>query len=100
MVNKMVSNSKQVNVDDVVFSNVLQVLRKHGSRTWTGTMTELSAALTKTVGKQQSSVLPGSPSALRVVLNRVVNRLRYRKISVKFARTTDHMRTRYVKFTR
>jgi len=96
----MVSNSKQIKVDDVVLNSVLEVLRKHGSRTWTGTMTELSTALTKVVGKRQSDVLPGSPSALRVVLNRVVNRLRTRKVSVKFARTNDHMRTRYVKFTR
>jgi len=96
----MVSNNKQVSVDEVVFNNVLSVLRKHSSRTWTGTMTDLSAALVKAVGKRQANTLPGSPSALRVVLNRVVNKLRAKKVSVKFARTTDHMRTRYVKFTR
>lgn len=96
----MVSNSKQVNVDDVVLNSVLEVLRKHSATTWVGTMTELSAALTRVVGKSKSSTLPGSPSALRVVLNRVVNRLRTRKVSVKFARTNDHTRTRYVKFTR
>lgn len=96
----MTTNSKKVTVDDVVVNSVLEVLRKHDSRTWTGTMTQLSVAITKVAGKRQSSALPGSPSALRVVLNRVVNRLRNRKVSVKFARTTDHMRTRYVKFTR
>ena len=96
----MTSNSKQVKVDDVVLNSVLEVLSKHGSRTWTGTMTDLSVALVKVVGKRQSDVLPGSPSALRVVLNRVINRLRTRKVSVKFTRSTDHMRTRYVRFTR
>lgn len=95
----MTSNNKQVKVDDVVLNSVLEVLRKHGGRTWTGTMTDLSVAMTKLLGKRQAGVLPGSPSALRVVLNRVVNRLRTRKVSVKFARTNDHMRTRYVKFT-
>jgi hypothetical protein len=96
----MTSNNKQVSVDNVVLNSVLEVLRKHGESTWVGTMTDLSTALTRVVGKSQSSVLPGSPSALRVVLNRVVNRLRTRKVSVKFARTNDHTRTRYVKFTR
>ena len=90
--------SSDVTVDDVVFSGVLSFLGRQGS--WAGTMTDLSSGIVRTVGKKNSSVLPGSPSALRTVLNRVVNRLRNRKISVKFGRTTDHTRTRYVKFAR
>lgn len=90
--------SSDVNVDDVVFSGVLSFLGRQGS--WTGTMTDLSSGIVRTLGKKNSSVLPRSPSALRTVLNRVVNRLRNRKISVKFGRTTDHTRTRYVRFAR
>jgi len=101
----MVSNSKtnvQVNsVEDVVFNGVMSVLsnvRKGSS--WTGTMTDLNTALVSRLSRKDSKVLPGSPSALRVVLNRVVNRLRNRSVSVKFGRTTDNTRTRFVKFSR
>lgn len=95
----MTLSNNQVKVDDVVLHSVLEVLRKHGSVPWTGTMTDLSSALVKVLGKRRSDVLPGSPSALRVVLNRILNRLRTRKVSVKFSRTNDHARTRYVTFT-
>lgn len=90
----------EVNVNDVVFNSVLNFLDRQNVNVWTGTMTELSSGLIRVSGKKISSVLPGSPSALRVVLNRVVNRLRNRKVGVRFGRTTDHTRTRYVRFTR
>ena len=92
------NTSKTNLVDNLVLNGVLKVLNKDNS-SWIGTMTELNKALAKAVGNQ-SKHLPGSPSALRIVLNRVVNRLRNRKVSVKFARTNDHVRTRYVRFTR
>lgn len=95
----MTYNSKTVSVDNLVLEGVLKVLNKDNS-SWIGTMTELNMTLVKVLGKKQAFNLPGSPSALRVVLNRVVNRLRNRKVSVKFARTNDHVRTRYVRFTR
>ena len=99
----MVSNSKANNrknaVELLVLNGVLSVLERSNHGSWVGTMTDLNSAIVKTVGKKRSAVLPGSPGALRTVLNRVVNRLRNRKVSVKFARTTDHTRTRYVKFT-
>lgn len=101
----MASRSKtnvQVNsVESVVFNGVMSVVsgvRK--GRSWTGTMTDLQSALVSQLSRKESSVLPGSPSALRVVLNRVVNKLRNRSVSVKFGRTTDHTRTRYVRFAR
>jgi hypothetical protein len=87
-------------VDDVVFNGVITFLGKQTSRAWTGTMTELSVGVVRSVSKNSASVLPGSPSSFRVVLDRVVNRLRNRRISVKFGRTTDHTRTRYVRFAR
>jgi len=94
------SNSKIINVDEAVMTGVLSMINDGSINTWTGTMTELNSTLRKILGRRQSQVLPGSPGALRVVLNRVVNRLRNRRIGVRFARTTDHTRTRFVKFSR
>lgn len=91
--------SKINSVNEAVLTGVASLLEKNG-QVWTGTMTELNLALVKNLGRKSSSMLPGSPGALRVVLNRVINRIRNRGISVRFARTTDHARTRYVKFTR
>lgn len=91
-------NTVSTSVDNTVLTGVVSVLRNN--KTWSGTMTDLNSALVKVLGKKSSQVLPGSPSALRVVLNRVVNKLRNKKISVKFARTPDHTRTRLVRFAR
>ena len=97
----MASNSSKVmSVDETVLNGVLSIINGNNARTWTGTMTELNSILKKVLGRRQSQVLPGSPGALRIVLNRVVNRLRNRRIGVRFARTTDHTRTRFVKFSR
>jgi len=96
----MVSNRGINTVNDIVMNGIISVLDRSNNETWTGTMTELTTALTKALGRKKSEELPGSPGALRMVINRVVNRLRNRRISVRFARTTDHTRTRYVKFTR
>lgn len=92
------NSDKSESVDNLVLNGVLKLL-DNNNYSWIGTMTELNRVLAKKLGAQ-SKYLPKSPSALRVVLNRVVNRLRNRKVSVKFARTTDHVRTRYVTFTR
>ena len=91
----MTLNSKQNSVDDVVLNGILTVVKNSD---WFGTMTELRNTLSRTLGREFSKVLPRSASALRVVINRVVNRLRSRSVSVKFGRTPDHVRTRYVKF--
>jgi hypothetical protein len=107
----MASNSKtnnrkstaKINVDDIVLNSVLTML-KSGPNTWIGTMTEVSNNIgpitSMTVGKKARMYLPGSPAALRVVLNRIAQRLRSRGIGVKFGRTTDHTRTRFVRFAR
>lgn len=91
----MTRNNKITTTNEVVIEGVLKVIN---NKNWTGTMTELNSTLSKVLGRKQSQILPGSPSALRMVLNRVVNRLRVRGISVRFARTNDHTRTRYVRF--
>ena len=59
---------------------------------------DLNAALARVLGSRKSQILPGSPGALRVVLDRVVNRIRSRGIGVRFGRTSDHSRTRFVRF--
>jgi hypothetical protein len=101
MASRSKANVPVSSVENVVFNGVMSVLSGvRRGRSWTGTMTDLNSALVSQLSRSESSLLPGSPSALRVVLNRVVNKLRNRSISVKFGRTTDHTRTRYVKFTR
>lgn len=95
-----VRGTTQINVDDVVLSGILTVLVRSNVRGWSGTMTDLQVALVRVLGKRRSQALPGSPGALRVVVNRVVNRLRTRGISVRFTRTPDHARTRFVRFSR
>jgi hypothetical protein len=87
-------------VDDVVFRGISSVVERQSVGTWVGTITNLTTALNRVLSKKQRVILPGSPGALRVVINRVVNRLRNRGIGVKFGRTSDHMRTRFVKFAR
>ena len=86
--------------DETVMNGIISIIDKTNKQTWTGTMTELSMALNKSLSRDQIAVLPGSPSALRVAVNRVVNRLRNRKVSIKFTRTNDRARTRFVRFSR
>jgi len=87
------------NVDELVLVKVNTVLDSQSGSNWTGTMTNLMNAVRKVSSKRQREILPGSPAALRVVVNRIANRLRNRGIGVRFGRTTDHTRTRFVKFT-
>lgn len=85
-------------VDSIIFRGVSSVVERKES-IWKGTMSELASALNRVLSKKQRTMLPGSPSALRIAVNRVVNRLRNRGIGVRFGRTTDHARTRFVRFT-
>lgn len=96
----MTSNSKtKMSVDNVVFSGVSTIVNRQSVNPWVGTMSNLSTALTRVLSRKERALLPGSPAALRVVLNRVVNRLRNKGVSVRFLRTTDHTRTRLVRFS-
>lgn len=90
------SRNQTASTDDVVLHGVLSVLDR-SDNVWMGTMTDLGLALSRAVRRGAGKTLPGSSSSLRVVLNRIVNRLRSRGVSVRFGRTTDHMRTRFVK---
>jgi len=93
-ISKKTGQVVKFDVNNTVLDGVLRVLDNRN--VWTGTMTDLRKELVTYIGNKSN--LPRSPSALRVVLNRVVNRIRVRGISVKFGRTTDHTRTRYVRF--
>lgn len=93
----MTLKSNKNKVDSVVLDGVLSMLRSKNN-VWLGTMTSLHKDLVTVIGNKK--VLPASPSSLRVLLNRIVNRLRTRGISVKFGRASDYTRTRYVKFAR
>lgn len=93
---KTVKKAHRVTVDDTVVSGVMFIMSSN--KEWTGTMTDLGKLLHKANRRVKNRPLPGSPSALRVVLNRVANRLRCRGVSVKFNRAKDSTRTRYVRF--
>lgn len=92
-------NAGANNVEEIVLRGVISIMERNVS-VWTGTMTNLTTALNRVLSRNQRNVLPNSPSALRVVINRVANRLRARGIGVRFGRTTDHARTRWVRFAR
>lgn len=85
-------------VDDVIFRGVSSIMERQSGGIWIGTMTELTTALNRVLSKNQRNISPGSPSALRIVINRVINRLRNRGIGVRFSRSSDHSRTRFVRF--
>ena len=59
-------------------------------------MTQLRKQVSKLVG---NTAVPGSPSAMRVTVNNILSRIRRAGVSVKFGRSSDSTRTRYVKFT-
>jgi len=95
----MTSNDRENDqVSDSILTGVLTLLNRRTSGEWVGTMSELDNSLTRILGKKVPNNWPASPSALRVALNKAVNRLRVRKVAVRFGRTSDHTRTRYVKF--
>lgn len=87
-----------VDVSSLILTGILGVIRTQKEGQWTGTMTKLSSALTRTLGRSSIKHLPKSPSALRVSVNKVLGRLRKGGVSVKFSRSSDHTRTRLVEF--
>lgn len=95
---KIVKSATVSNANSIVFRGISSVMQSN--EVWAGTMTKLTNALHRVLSQKQRNLLPKSPSALRLVVNRVVNRLRNQGIGVKFGRTTDHSRTRFVRFSR
>jgi hypothetical protein len=86
------NTNNQNNTNDRIVNGITQMITNAG--TWHGTMTQLNREL----GRKSKRPAVKSPYTLRIVLNRVVNRLRARGISVRFGRANDRIRTRFVKF--
>lgn len=86
------------NVSELIVSGVISILNRRTSKSWTGTMTQLDETLHRTLRGKADDVLPGSPSALRIAINKTVRKLSKNNIKVKFSRATDRNRTRYVEF--
>jgi hypothetical protein len=93
MVSKSTTKSKEI--QDILFTSVTKMLRKKSK--FVGTMTDLNLVVARMQGI--NGTLVSTPSALRVVLNKVVNRLRNAGVSVRFTRSTDKARSRLVKFS-
>jgi hypothetical protein len=92
----------RVNMDrelvENIQSRILTLLTRRNGQ-WSGSMTDLSAAITTGIRRVIPSNWPKTPSVLRQVVNSVVPSLRKAGVSVQFGRTTDHMRKRFVSFT-
>jgi len=81
--------NKNVNqVDNLVLSKTLRTMENNHS-SFVGTMTSLKAKINRICSKGQRTALPKSPAALRVVVNRIANRLRSRGVSLFFRRTAQ-----------
>lgn len=92
-------NTSKTSIDSMILDGIISVVVRSNKDAWIGTMTDLNSALVRVLGRKKSEILPKSPSSLRVVLNRIANRLRSRSVGVRFVRSPDHSRTRYVRFT-
>jgi hypothetical protein len=92
----MTYNQEEMTVNQVENTLVNGVVSVVSRRTtpWVGTITELNNVLVKKFGTVEN--WPRSASALRVSLNKVVNRIRNKGVSIRFMRSTDHNRTRLV----
>ncbi len=88
--NKTVS----ISVDNLVVDHVASFAKS--SQIWEGTMTELGDQIRTIVNRSSRKNLPGSPSALRKVIDRNIRRIRARGVTVQFTRTADKSRTRLV----
>lgn len=80
-------------VENTLVNGVVSVVRRR-TTPWVGTITELNSVLVKKFGTVEN--WPRSASALRVSLNKVVNRIRSRGVSIQFVRDTNKERTRLV----
>lgn len=80
-------------VAETLVNGVVSVVKRR-TTPWVGTITELNSILVKKFGTVEN--WPRSSSALRVSLNKVVNRIRSRGVSIQFVRDTNKERTRLV----
>jgi hypothetical protein len=90
--NKMVYNKKEMTVSDALVFGIKTLVRRRATP-WVGTMTQLNEVLQNRLHTLPEN-WPGSASALRVALNKAVNRIRNAGVSVRFSRS----KTRLVEF--
>lgn len=94
------NTATELDVNSEIVNTVASLIENSKNGSWSGTMTEFRKILSRGMKKAQRNELPGSPSALRVALNKVVRRIsRNEKITTSFTRTSDRSRTRLVVFT-
>ncbi len=82
---KMTSNNTRTVVSNTLVNSIVSLVDRR-TTPWVGTLTDLITQCSQLRGKVPSN-WPASPSALRVVLNRVIRRVRAEGISVHFTRT-------------
>lgn len=92
------TKTTSVNLDSVFLAGVERLLRNKSS-SWTGSMTELETSLRKVVRRQNVS-WPSNPRAMRATVDRLLPNLRKAGVKVRFGRTNDHNRKRFVEFGR
>lgn len=84
------SNTNERNlVSKLVVTGVKSIVNSKSQ--WVGTMSDLNLAIVSKLGSKVPSNWPASPSALRIVLNRVIRRVRAEGISVRFSRSRDRL---------
>jgi hypothetical protein len=95
----MTTKQKTAALAKEVQTRILALLtRKNG--TWNGSMTELNQAITTGIRRAVPTTWPGSPSILRRIVNKALYSLRKAGVKVQFGRTPDHMRKRFVNFSK
>lgn len=83
-------------ISDAIFHGVKMIMKRR-STPLTTTMTQLDRTLKSKINVPSN--WPGSPSALRVALNKALNRIRNSGVRVSFSREPGYMRTRLVRFS-
>ena len=90
----MASNSKiNSEISNVLFNGVRSLVRRRATP-WVGTMTDLENQLSNHLMNTKAGIpaeWPRSPSAMRIALNVVVNRLRNDGISIRFSRSYERL---------
>jgi hypothetical protein len=95
MVSRSKNNNENKQISDAIFHGVKMIMKRRVTPLTT-TMTQLNETLMNNMNVPAN--WPGSASALRVALNKVLNRIRNSGVSVRFSRAPEHMRTRLVRF--
>ena len=80
---------KQKTVDNIILNAVQNVVSKRGDKGIDATLTQVQKTIYTNISKEDRKILPKSPSSLRIVLNRIINRLKVRGIRLNFTRTNS-----------